>query len=328
MGGLAGLSARGLALTLVSGCDRLPFPPLPIGKPRRIGHVSSGPRQPELEDALRQGFRELGYVEGRDTIIEWRYAEEREDRLPEIVAGLVRLPVDVLITVSSSATLVARQHTAAIPIVFVQVSDPVGLGLVVSLAHPGGNATGLSTLSGAISGKRMELLKESVPGLARVAVLWNAVNPGMAVAFSESKEAAQRLGLAVQSLGARNGDEVDSLLESAQTEHIESIVVLPAIARPPATQVQAFASRHHVPVMYSDRTPVDLGGLMGLGPNYAQMRRRAAAYVDKILKGANPGDIAVEQPTTFDFVVNRTALANLQLTLPPEVAAQVTEWVS
>jgi putative ABC transport system substrate-binding protein len=301
----------------------------PAANVPRIGFFSSDSpasagAQSSLE-AFRQGLRELGYVEGQNIAIEERFAAWRDERLAELAAELVRLNVEVIVTQAAPATQAARHATGIIPIVFTNVNDPVGQGIVASLARPGANVTGLSTLSSPISGKRLELLKEAVPEVARVAVFWNAANPAFALMLREMPSAAQALGLQLQSLEVQSPDDLDRAFEVAIGERADSLVVLPGTPMRSPTQVVDFAATHRLPAMYTERARVEAGGLMSYGPNYRDISRRAAIYVDKILKGTKPADLPVEQPTKFEFVVNLKTAEALGLTIPPLLLFQADE---
>jgi putative ABC transport system substrate-binding protein len=268
-------------------------------------------------EAFRQGLRDLGYVEGQNIAVEYRFAEGQEARLAALAAELVQLPVDMLVTRSAPAAHAARRATSTTPIVFMNVNDPVGQGIVASLAWPGGNVTGLSTLSSELSGKRLELLQEAVPGLRRVAVVWNAANPGMALQFREMQAAAQELELELHSLEVRGPDDVDRVIATALEERAEGLVVLPGTPVRDLTQVVDFATTHRLPAIYAGPEHVKAGGLMSYGPPYREIARRAAAYVDKILKGAKPADLPVEQAMRFELVINLKAAKALGITMPP-----------
>jgi putative ABC transport system substrate-binding protein len=233
-------------------------------------------------------------VEGQDIAVEYRFAEWQEERLAELAAELLRLSVDILVTRSAPATRAARQATSTLPIVFMNVNDPVGQGFVASLARPGGNVTGLSTLSSEISGNRLELLKEAMPAVSHVAVVWNATNPGMALQFQETQTTARSLGLQLHSLAVGGPDDVDRALAAAIGERAESLVVLPGTPVKYPTQVVDFAATHRLPAIYAERELVAAGGLMSYGPHYRDIARRAAVYVDKSLKGTTPADLPVE----------------------------------
>jgi putative tryptophan/tyrosine transport system substrate-binding protein len=287
----------------------------------RIGvlSVSSSAVEASLHhlEAFRQGLRDLGYVEGQNIAVEYRFAEGQEARLAAHAAELVRLPVDVLVTRSAPAAHAARRATSTTPIVFMNVNDPVGQGIVASLAWPGGNVTGLSTLSSELSGKRLQLLKEAVPGLRRVAVVWNAANPGMALQFRETQDAARELELELHSLEVRGPDDVDRVIAAALEERAEGLVVLSGTPMRYPTQIVDFGVTHRLPAIYAEPTLVKAGGLMSYGPHYRAMARQAATYVEKILKGAKPADLPVEQATRFEFVINLKAAKRLGITFSP-----------
>lgn len=234
---------------------------------------------------------------------------------------LVSIPVDVLVTVASPAAIVAKQVRTNIPIVFMLVNDPVGQGLVSSLARPGGNVTGLSTLTGSLSGKRVEIFRETLPRLSRLGVLCNTTNSGMALALSQTLEAAQSFGIRAEGLGVRPADDLSGALEEATACHMDGIIVLATIS----VAVVDVARRYRMPAMYSDRNWVDLGGLMGVGPNLASIRYRAASYVDRILHGTPPGELPVEQPSAFEFVINLPTARDLGLEIPESVMQQATD---
>ena len=276
-------------------------------------------------EPFRQGLRDLGYVEGQNIAVEYRFAEWQDERLTALAAELVQLPVDVLVTLAAPATRVARQATTTIPIVFMIVNDPVGQGFVASLARPGGNVTGVSTLSSELSGKRLELLQEAVPGLRRVAMLWHAANPGMALQFREAQAAAQGLGLALHSVEVRSPDESDRAVAAALETHAEGLVVLAGTPVSYLTQIVDFAATHRLPAIYAQPELVKAGGLMSYGPNYREIARRAPVYVDKILKGATPASLPVEQPMKFELVINLKTAQALGITIPPLVLFQADE---
>jgi len=293
----------------------------------RVGYitvVSSAEYDPQFQ-AFTDEFARLGYVNDRTLSIEFRSAEGHVDRLEAILDELLQLPVDVLAPVASPAALVAKRLAGSTPVVFIEVNDPVGQGLVANLAQPGGTMTGVSTLSGALSSKRIELLKEALPAARRVAVLWNAANTGMALAFGQSREAAEALGLTVLEHGVRTNEEVPAALEAAWREQPDALIQLPAVGTAPPTLIQEFAASHRLPTMYSDRGPVDLGGLMGLGPNYADLNRRSAQRFNRALRGPKPGDLPVEQPSQFDFVINLRAAHALGLSISESVLLQATD---
>jgi ABC-type uncharacterized transport system substrate-binding protein len=232
----------------------------------------------------------------------------------------------VIVASATPAAIVARQATQTVPIVFVEVNDPVGPGLVTSLAHPGGNVTGVSTLSSGISGKRVELFHQALPNVHRVAVIWYAANPCQASVNEDTLSAATQAGLEVHSYGLRSREELESIFNAAQREHLEAVLILPAVPADPQVVVR-LAVDAHVPVMYSDQSYARAGGLMSFGTAYLDMRRRAATYVDKILRGTRPSDLPVQQPDRFEFIVNLSATRALGLDLPDSVLLQATELI-
>lgn len=310
---------------MLSGCAA-PSPTTP--KVRRIGYLSGNFSVGVLGnvDLIKETLRERGYVRQRDFVVDIRVAEGNNERLPAMAADLITLPVDVLLAEATPAVLAAKQATSAIPIVFLLVNDPVGQGMVTSLARPGANITGVSTLSGALSGKRLELLKESVPGLARLAVLWNANNPGQELVLHDTEDAARALGLALQAHGIHSAAELDVALEAIARQRPDALVVLPAFSYP--QRVVDFATNSRLPHMFSQAPPAATGGgLMAFGPDYPAQTRRAAGLVDAILKGARPADLPVEQPTQFVFVVNLVTAQTIGMTIPESVVRQATELV-
>jgi putative ABC transport system substrate-binding protein len=268
-------------------------------------------------DAFRGGLRDLGYVEGQTVLIDYRWAEGQEQRLTDHAADLVRLKVAVIVTPGTPATMAARAATHTIPVVMTNVGDPVGSGIVASLARPGGNITGLSLLDADLDGKRIELLKEAVPHLTRLAILWSANDPGMTLAFGRVETAARALGFALQNLAVREPAEFPRAFEAAGAGRAEALFVT---AQPFTNQHRAqildLVAKHRLPAIYTLRSFVDAGGLMSYGPSQADQYRRAAIYVDRILKGARPADLPVEQPTKFDLVINLKAARALGLTIP------------
>jgi putative ABC transport system substrate-binding protein len=292
----------------------------PAGKAWRIGFVrGSAPPAAEVE-AFRQGLRELGYVEGKNLDILFRWAEGRDERLPSLVAELIQLNVDLIVSSAPAATRAAKEATTTIPIVMVTVADPVAFGFVRSLARPGGNITGFAFQHPELSGKRLALLKETIPKLSRVAVLWNADNPYKAVDMKEVEAAAAGLGVMLQSLAVRGVDGFDSAFEAARHGRAGCIITL----EDPFTithraRIVELAWKHRLPALYGRRLYVDAGGLMSYGPDPIDQYRRAAIYVDRILNGTKPSDLPVEQPTKFELAVNLKAAKALGLTIPPSL---------
>jgi ABC-type uncharacterized transport system substrate-binding protein len=273
-----------------------------------------------LWEAFRQGLRDLGYVEGKNIALEYRFAAGQNERLPELAAELVHRKVDMIVTNSGAAAQAARDATETIPIVMAAGGDPVRLGVVASLAQPGGNLTGLSIMTQELDGKRLELLKEAVPHVSRVAVLWNAGNPARPDAFREIEATARVLGLQLHSFAVRHPDELDSAFAAMARERAEALITLgDAVLWNHRTRVVALAARYHLPTVFDAREFADAGGLMAYGPHVPDSYRRAASFVDKLLKGATPADLPVEQPTKFELVINLTTAKALGITMPPSL---------
>jgi putative ABC transport system substrate-binding protein len=276
-------------------------------------------------EAFRQRLRELGYVEGKNVVIEYRYAEGKFERLPDLVAELVRLKVDVVVA-TGRAIFVAKKAIATIPIVFAGAGDPVGTGLVSSLARPGGNITGLSLMSPDLNGKRLELLKEAFPKVARVAFLWSSGGPSGNLPLTEMEAAAKALGLKLQSLGVRTLDDFDSAFARAKREGAQALITnASGLINTQQRQVLDFAAKNRLPAMYPDSEFVEAGGLMSYTPNHTDLFRRAADYVDKILKGTKPADLPVEQPMKFEFIINLKAAKQIGVTVPPNVLVRANK---
>ncbi|OGQ83511.1 MAG: hypothetical protein A3F90_03205 [Deltaproteobacteria bacterium RIFCSPLOWO2_12_FULL_60_19] len=290
------------------------------GKVSRIGVLLSGSRSSTatITDTFRQGLRELGYVEGQNIAIEYRYADGKVDRLPELAAELIGVKVNVLIAGGgNNVTRALKQETKTIPIVMTSGSDAVAGGLVSSLARPGGNVTGLTSLWDDLSGKRLELLKEAVPKLSRVAVLWES---GAATQWKASQTAAREVSLQLHSMEVRNADDLENAFKEATKARSGALSVT---ASPLLTanreRVADLATKNRLPAVYAIPEHAEAGGLMAYGPNQADFYRRAATYVDKILKGAKPADLPVEQPKNFEFIINLKAAKQIGLTIPQSV---------
>ena len=274
-------------------------------------------------EAFRQGLRELGYVEGKNIVIEWRYAEGKLDRLPALVAELVRLKVNVIVAGGPTPTRAAKDATSTIPIVMAQHTDPVGSGLVASLARPGGNITGLSTLAPEISGKRLELLKEIIPKLFRVAVFGTSTSASSAQELGGVRFTAGTLELKLQLLDIKGPKDVETAFRTASKERADAILVLSSgVNANLQTEIAELAVKSRLPVMYYRSEFVEGGGLMSYGVSFTDLDRRAATYVDKILRGAKPADLPVEQPKKFEFVINLKTAKQIGLTIPPNVLAR------
>jgi putative ABC transport system substrate-binding protein len=289
-------------------------------KVARIGFLGTAAK--ERIDAFRHGLRDLGWVEGQNITIEYR-SDPQQDRLPSLAAELVRLKVDVIVTPGAAAALAAKQATKTIPIVMASIPDPIEAGLVASLARPGGNVTGLSNLNAEVGGKRLELLKETVPKISRVAALRHGSGEGSRQQMNEIAIAARALTLRLQSLEARGAEDYENAFLEMVRERANALITL---ASPQFTidrlQLVNLAAKHRLPAIYADRAYVESGGLMSYGPDRSDLYRRAATYVDKILKGAKPADLPVEQPTKFQFVINLKTAKQIGLTIPPNVLAR------
>ena len=290
---------------------------------RRVGYLTGSPLSDSTSriEAFRQGLRELGYVEGKDIVIDWRSWEGKLDRQQPLAAELVRLKVDVIVTGGNSATRAAKESTSSIPIIMTQASDPVATGFVASLAQPGGNITGLANLSPELSGKRLELLKEIIPGLSRVAVFGGSSSPGNPQALKEIDLAAGALGIKVRYFDVLSLTDLDTALRGALKDRCDAVLmkVSGSITGPHRKQIAERAVRSRLPVVYSRREHVEAGGLIAYGPSYVDSDRRAATYVDKILKGAKPADLPVEQAKKFEFVINLKTAKQIGLTVPSNV---------
>jgi putative tryptophan/tyrosine transport system substrate-binding protein len=294
------------------------------GKVPQIGYLipsgdPSTPRPPV--EAFRQGLRELGYIEGKNILVDYRYGEGKQDRIPRLAAELVQLKVDVLVVTSLPAIRAAMQATKTIPIVMVTTVDPVATGLVVSLARPGGNITGLTRLTRELSGKRLELLKEVVPRISRAGVLWDAGRIG---ALKEYEAAAHALKIQLHSLGVRGPNpDLDGAFRDAAKGHVTALITVTGtvLVRYPK-KIAELAIKNRLPSMYEESSYVEAGGLMSYSSNEADQYKRAAFFVDKILKGTKPADLPVEQPTKFELVFNRKTAKQIGLTIPPNVLAR------
>jgi putative ABC transport system substrate-binding protein len=292
------------------------------GKIYRIGVLSVGvpASSPDIE-AFRQGLRELGYVQGKN--VEYRYFEGKVERLPELADELVRLKVDIFVTIGRPPSQAAKSATTTIPIVMALISDPVGAGLVASLARPGGNVTGVSTVSTDLTGKRLEVLKETIPKAQRIAVLYDPKDPAKIAEAKETEVAARSLGVQLQFLEVRGLNEFDAAFKEATRVKAGSILVLPTgLTTTHRRRIAELAAKNLLPTMWATSRHMDAGGLLSYGPDYDDLYRRAATYVDKILKGANPADLPVEQPTKFELVINLKTAKQIGVIIPPNVLAR------
>jgi putative ABC transport system substrate-binding protein len=289
----------------------------------RIGYLSGSPTFSIAEriEAFRKGLRELGYMEGKNIVIEWRSAEGKGDRLPALATELVHLKVDVIVTAGPLVTRAAKQTTSTIPIVMAQDPNPVRNGFVASLARPGGNITGLSRIAPELSGKQLELLKEIVPMLSRVAVLGTSTRPGNAETLREVELAAGAFGVKLQDLDILSPKDIETAFRAAVRERADGAlwIATGSIGNPHQKKIVDLAVSNRLPVIYYEAGFVEAGGLMSYGVNFPDLDRRAATYVDKILKGRTPADLPVEQPIKFEFIVNLKAAKQIGLTMPPNV---------
>jgi len=296
----------------------------PVKVPR-VGYLSGGSLSTLAAriDAFRQGLRELGYIEGKNIAIEWRESKGNFDRVRELADELVRLKMDVIVSPGPAVTRPLKQATSTIPIVMAQDTDPVGSGFVVSLARPGGNITGLAALAQEMGGKQLELLKEVAPRLSRVAILGNSNNPGDAQALRETVIAAGTVDVYLRYLDVLDPKEIESKFTTANKGHADAVLVLGnPILNAHRKRIVELAVKHRLPTAYTRPEYIDEGGLMYYGTNYNDLFRRAAGYVDKILKGAKPADLPVEQPTKFELIVNLQAAKQIGLTIPNKVLAK------
>ena len=319
---IAAVGAGLLAAPLVAGAQQ-------AGRVHRIGYLTGGlsTDRPHLIEAFRQGLRELGWVEGQNIVIEYRYAEGRFDRLPDLAAELVRLKVDIIVAVATPASAAAKNATGTIPIVGISLGDPVGTGLIASLARPGGNITGVSYSVGVETiGKGLELLNEIVPNVRWVAILSNPGNPLHAPAVRDLKVAARSLGEQLQLLDARGPTEFDGAFAAMAKERVGGLfVVADTMFNLHRARLVELAAKSRLPAAYGTRDAVESGGLMSYGPSLPDLFERGATYVDKILKGAKPADLPVEQPTKFELVINLKTAKALGLTIPETLLATADE---
>jgi putative ABC transport system substrate-binding protein len=296
------------------------------GKKYVVGRFGAGSAAEPIINVLTEALRELGWVEGENVVFERRFAENQLERLPEMAADLVRLKVDVIVAGGTLAPLAAKRATSTIPIVMSVAGDPLGSGLVDSLARPGGNVTGTSLMAPDLGGKRLELLKELLPRLARVAVLWNAANPYSANVFKETQGPGRTLGIEVQSLEVRGPDDLDGAFEAARKQRPDAMITV----EDPLTityrkRIADFQTGQQLPSLSGLREFVAAGGLISYGANLVDLTRRTAGYVDKILKGAKPADLPVQQPTKFELVINLKTAKALGITIPPSLLARADE---
>jgi putative ABC transport system substrate-binding protein len=321
---VAGLTAVALlVLEAPVAAEKQPARAIP-----RIGYLTAGSVDIETSRlaAFRQGLRELGYSEGQNIVVEPRYAEGRYERIPELIAELVRLKVDVLVATTIPVVAAAKKATSSIPIVMVGVGDPVRTGVVASLGRPGGNITGNTLLSADTSAKRVQLLREALPNVSRVAIIWNPANASAVPTFQEARSAARALGVALQSVEVSQPTQLDGAFTAlTKTRPDALIVTADPLIQVHVGRVVDFAARHRLPAMYTLREHVIAGGLMSYGASLHDLFRRSATHVDKLLKGAKPADLPVEQPTKFELVINLKTAKTLGLTIPPPVMLRADE---
>jgi len=297
-----------------------------LGKVFRIGYLATNAAGTRAWNALLDGLRELGYTEGRNLVFEYRFSDGNAERFPALAAELVQLQVDCILTSTTPATLAAKHATHTIPIVLAVSNDPVEAGLVASLARPGGNITGLSNRTAELNSKRLELLKEIVPSMTRVAVFWNAANPANAVAWRETQAVAGALGLRLHAQDVRGAQDLEgAFARTAQVRPDAFLVLADALMYMYQSPIVEFVTQQHLPSVFATRDWAVAGGLMSYGHNVPALFRRAATYVDKILKGTKPADLPIEQPMQFDLVINLKTAKALGLTIPPTLLFQADE---
>ena len=301
----------------------------PAGRVWRIGYLAEGGTEEPLMAALRQGLRDLGYVEGQNIVIEERYAEQREERLPELAAELVRLKVDVAVVRGHRAVVGVQKAHATLPIVMTVHADPVGTGLVRSLARPGGQITGLTDGHADLAPKRFQLLKEAVPSVSRVAALYNPATPHAARQLKHIQAAAPALGLTVLPVEVKGPRDIDGALARTVKERAGALFIIPdpSWSLGQERRLADLALKHHLPAMGTIKAFAEAGILMAYGTDFARLYHRAATYVDKILKGAKPGDLPIEHPTTFELVINLKTAKTLGLTIPPSMLLQANRMI-
>jgi len=298
------------------------------GKFALVGVLYPGGQPLGPVEAFRDGLRERGYVEGRNLKLEWRFAEGHDERLPRLARELVNLKVDAIFAINTQAAQAAKGTSQTIPIVVARVADPVRTGLVASLARPGGNVTGLTSITDELAGKRVQLLREALPKAQRVAVVWNSGNPGLAITLQETEAASLQFGLKVQALPVRSANDLPKVFEAITKGHADVVVVLDdVLITSHKQQIMGWATKSHLPVVSIYREFAEAGALLAYGPSIRDMYRRAAYFVDKILKGTKPGELPVEQPTQFELVINLKAVKTLGLTIPQSLVARADEIV-
>jgi putative ABC transport system substrate-binding protein len=292
------------------------------GKIPRIGFLgnSTAALEENLIGPFREGLRDLGYVEGKNILIEYRWAEGKYERFPALISELVAQKVDIIVTAGTPASLAVKKAAPSIPLVMIAVGDPIGTGLIKSLAEPGGNVTGLTSIAADLEGKRLELLREVLPKLSHVAVFWNPASPFQVVAEKEVQAAARAFKMKVLSLGVQAPEQFDNAFATIRKERPRALLVLAdRLFLHNRARIMEFVVKNRLPGVYAYLELVEAGGLMSYGPSYADMHRRAATFVDKILKGRKPSDLPVEQPMKFEFIINLKAAKQIGVTVPPNV---------
>jgi putative ABC transport system substrate-binding protein len=293
---------------------------------RTIGYLNPGRPVPQMYVPLVEALRQLGWIEGKNLVIDDRYSDNDVERLHQLAAELVRLNVDVIVATGTLGPLAAKRATANIPIVMTAAGDPLGTGLVASLARPGGNVTGMSLMAPDLGGKRLEILKEIVPALSRVAVLWNAANPYPALVYRQTESAARQLGIEVHSFEVRAAGDLEGALKAAMQRGPGALITVEdPLMLTYRNRISEFAAMNRLPSLFGLREYVEAGGLIGYGADLADLNRRAAVYVDKILKGVKPSDLPVQQPTKFQLVINLKTARALNVEIPPTLLARADE---
>jgi putative ABC transport system substrate-binding protein len=315
-------------ITLLGGATAWPLVARAQGRIPRVGFMgnSTAALEVNLVDSFREGLRELGYEEGRNIAIEYRWADGRYERFAALVAELIAAKVDVIVTAGTPAALAVKKATSTVPLVMVAVGDPVGTGLVPSLARPDGNLTGLSSVAPDLEGKRLELLREIVPSVSRIAVFINSVNPFHATSMRQAQSAGKTLGIKVQQYDIRKSEDLDGAFAAIRKERPDALLILAdRVFLHNRERIVDFTEEQRLPNVSAYKEVVEAGGLMSYGPSYEDMHKRAAIYVNKILKGAKPGNLPIEQPTKFTLVVNLKAAKALGISMPPAVLSRADD---
>jgi putative ABC transport system substrate-binding protein len=315
-------------ITLLGGATAWPLVARAQGRIPRVGFMgnSTAALEVNLVDSFREGLRELGYEEGRNIAIEYRWADGRYERFAALVAELIAAKVDVIVTAGTPAALAVKKATSTVPLVMVAVGDPVGTGLVPSLARPDGNLTGLSSVAPDLEGKRLELLREIVPSVSRIAVFINSVNPFHATSMRQAQSAGKTLGVKVQQYDIRKSEDLDGAFAAIRKERPDALLILAdRVFLHNRERIVDFTEEQRLPNVSAYKEVVEAGGLMSYGPSYEDMHKRAAIYVNKILKGAKPGNLPIEQPTKFTLVVNLKAAKALGISMPPAVLSRADD---